>query len=90
MFRTSRKVLGEEDMEEALKDADIIAADPLYRPICSKNVSSMNFHIWHFPEEFQEKSMEKIRRLLEVIKSMKTWKKSEKNKLSLIEKLLYY
>ena len=29
-------VLGEEAMEEALKDAQIIIADPLYRPICPK------------------------------------------------------
>ena len=27
-------VLGEEAMEEALKDAQIIVADPLYKPIC--------------------------------------------------------
>ena len=27
---------GEEEMERFLKDADIIVADPLYRPICSK------------------------------------------------------
>ena len=27
---------GEEEMEELLKDADIIVADPLYRPICPK------------------------------------------------------
>ena len=61
----------EEDMEEALKDADIIAADPLYRPICPKNVSSMNFHIWHFPEEFT-KTAGKNRRFLEVLESMIT------------------
>jgi len=30
-------VSGEEMMEEKLKDAGIIAADPLYRPICPKN-----------------------------------------------------
>lgn len=71
LFRTSRQVLGEEDMEEALKDADIIAADPMYRPICPKNVSSTNFHIWHFPEEFTRKSW-KNRRFLEVLKSMIT------------------
>ena len=29
----------EEAMEEALKDAKIIVADPLYRPICPKNSS---------------------------------------------------
>ena len=28
------KVRGEEEMEEALKDAQIVVADPLYRPIC--------------------------------------------------------
>ena len=32
-------LLGEEAMEEALKDAKIIVADPLYRPICPKNSS---------------------------------------------------
>ena len=31
-----RMVKGEEEMEEALKDAEIIVADPLYRPICPK------------------------------------------------------
>ncbi len=31
------EVLGEEAMEEALKSAKIIAADPLYRPICPRN-----------------------------------------------------
>ena len=30
-------VLGEEAMEEALKSARIIVADPLYRPICPKD-----------------------------------------------------
>lgn len=30
-------LLGEEAMEEALKDAKIIVADPLYRPICPKD-----------------------------------------------------
>ncbi len=30
-------VKGEEDMENLLKDADIIVADPLYRPICPKD-----------------------------------------------------
>lgn len=30
-------VLGEETMEEALKDSKIIVADPLYRPICPKD-----------------------------------------------------
>ena len=28
------KICGEEEMEEALKDAQIVVADPLYRPIC--------------------------------------------------------
>ena len=32
-------LLGEEAMEEALKDAKLIVADPLYRPICPKNSS---------------------------------------------------
>ena len=30
-------VLGEEAMEEELKNAKIIVADPLYKPICPKN-----------------------------------------------------
>ena len=32
-----RWVHGEEEMEEALKAAEIIVADPLYKPICPKN-----------------------------------------------------
>ena len=32
-------VLGEEAMEEALKGAKMIVADPLYRPICPKDSS---------------------------------------------------
>jgi len=32
-----RWACGEEEMEEALKDAEIIVADPLYKPICPKN-----------------------------------------------------
>ena len=90
MFRTSRQVLGEEDMEEALKDADIIAADPLYRPICPKKCEFYELPHLAFSGRIYKKKLEKIRRFLEVLKSMKTWKKSEKNKLSLIEKLLYY
>ena len=35
--KRDRVVLGEEAMEEALKDSKIIVADPLYRPICPKN-----------------------------------------------------
>ena len=31
------KVRGEEEMEKALKNADIIVADPLYRPVCPKD-----------------------------------------------------
>ena len=31
-----RMIRGEEEMEEALKDAELIIADPLYRPICPK------------------------------------------------------
>lgn len=34
---TSQMVYGEEEMEEALKNAKIIIADPLYRPICPKD-----------------------------------------------------
>ena len=35
--KKDRMVLGEEAMEEALKDAKIIVADPLYRQICPKD-----------------------------------------------------
>ena len=34
--RQDRWICGEEEMEEALKDAEIIVADPLYQPICPK------------------------------------------------------
>lgn len=36
-------VLGEEEMEKALKKADIIVADPLYRPICPKEAKFYEF-----------------------------------------------
>ena len=35
--KKDKVVLGEEVMEEALEDAKIIVADPLYRPICPKD-----------------------------------------------------
>ena len=35
--KKDKVVLGEEAMEEALKDSKIIVADPLYRPICPKD-----------------------------------------------------
>ncbi len=35
--KRDKVVLGEEAMEEALKDSKIIVADPLYRPICPKD-----------------------------------------------------
>ena len=35
--KKDKVVLGEEAMEEALKDSKIIVADPLYRPICPKS-----------------------------------------------------
>lgn len=34
-----RNTRGEEEMEQALKDAKIIVADPLYRPICPKTAA---------------------------------------------------
>ena len=37
------KVQGEEEMEMALKSADIIVADPLYRPICPKEAKFYEF-----------------------------------------------
>ena len=37
-------VLGEEAMEEALKSARIIVADPLYRPICPKDSTFYELH----------------------------------------------
>ena len=89
-FEQCRQVLGEEDMEEALKDA-------VYHSSRSIIPSDLSEKMWVlrtstsgiFRKNLQEKAG-KIRRFLEVLKSMKTWKKSEKNKLSLIEKLLYY
>lgn len=45
-------VLGEEAMEEALKSAGIIVADPLYRPICPGTVFFMNYRMWHFRGEY--------------------------------------
>lgn len=35
--KKDKAVFGEEAMEEALKDARIIVADPLYRPVCPKD-----------------------------------------------------
>ena len=40
-----RVAKGEEEVQELLKDARIIIADPLYRPICPKSSSFMNFRI---------------------------------------------
>ena len=37
LCRQDRWICGEEEMEEALKDAEIIVADPLYQPICPKH-----------------------------------------------------
>ena len=39
LCRQDRWICGEEEMEEALKDAEIIVADPLYRPVCPENVA---------------------------------------------------
>lgn len=60
LFRTSRQVLGEEDMEEALKDADIIAADPLYRPICPKKCEFYELPHLAFSGRIYKKQLEKI------------------------------
>lgn len=47
-----KMVLGEEAMEEALKSAGIIVADPLYRPICPGDSIFMNYRMWHFRGEY--------------------------------------
>ena len=60
LFRTSRQVLGEEDMEEALKDADIIAADPMYRPICPKKCEFYELPQLAFSGRIYKKKLEKI------------------------------
>ena len=60
LFRTSRQVLGEEDMEEALKDADIIAADPMYRPICPKKCEFYELPHLAFSGRIYKKKLEKI------------------------------
>lgn len=57
---TSRQVLGEEDMEEALKDADIIVADPLYRPICPENCEFYDLPHLAFSGRIYKKKLEKI------------------------------
>ena len=44
-------VCGEEMMEEKLKDAGIIAADPLYRPICPKDAQFYELPHIAFREE---------------------------------------
>ena len=49
--RNDKVVLGEEAMEEELKNAKIIVADPLYRPICPKDSTFMKSRMWHFREE---------------------------------------
>lgn len=38
LSRNDRIVRGEEELREALKNAKIIIADPLYRPVCPENV----------------------------------------------------
>ena len=59
LFRTSRQVLGEEDMEEALKDSDIIVADPLYRPICPKDCEFYELPHLAFSGRIYKKNLEK-------------------------------
>ena len=36
-------LLSEEEMQKRLADADVVIADPLYRPICPENVSFIPF-----------------------------------------------
>ena len=59
LFRTSQQVLGEEDMEEVLKDADIIVADPLYRPICPKDCEFYELPHLAFSGRIYKKNLEK-------------------------------
>ena len=46
--------------EEALKDADIIAADPMYRPICPKKCEFYELPHLAFPGRIYKKKLEKI------------------------------
>ena len=45
-------ICGEEAMEEKLKTARIIVADPLYRPICPKTAIFLRCRILRFPEGY--------------------------------------
>ena len=48
------------NMKEALKDADIIAADPLYRPICPKKCEFYELPHLAFSGRIYKKKLEKI------------------------------
>ena len=60
LSQTSRQILGEEDMEEALKNADIIVADPLYRPICPKECEFYELPHLAFSGRIYKRKLEKI------------------------------
>ena len=60
LSQTSQQVLGEEDMEKTLKDADIIVADPLYRPICPKNCEFYELPHLAFSGRIYKRKLEKI------------------------------
>ena len=49
-------------MEEALKDADIIAADPMYRPICPKKCEFYELPHLAFSGRIYKKKQEKTRK----------------------------
>ena len=59
LSQTSQQVLGEEDMEKALKDSDIIVADPLYRPICPKYCEFYELPHLAFSGRIYKKNLEK-------------------------------
>ena len=51
--KKDKAVFGEEAMEEALKDARIIVADPCCTVrYVQRTASFMNFRMWHFPEGY--------------------------------------
>ena len=59
LCETSRQVLGEEAMEEALGEAKIIVADPLYRPICPKESRLYELPHLAFSGRIYKKELEK-------------------------------
>lgn len=52
MRKGDEAICGEEAMEEKLKTARIIVADPLYRPICPETAIFMRCRILRFPEGY--------------------------------------